>query len=158
VTTLRAHKTKILRRAAHLGAPRAPLEDMEQRRLAHYLDAIGVLWCHVPNGGRRGKIEAARLVGQGVKAGVPDVLIFEAVRRWPPPPTRRTVPLLAIHPTALIPIGIALEMKRRDATLSAVSAAQRAWGLAMSERGWYCFAARGADEAIDEMERLGFSR
>lgn len=30
---------------------------------------------HVPNGGRRGKIEAARLKRQGVKAGYPDIVL-----------------------------------------------------------------------------------
>ena len=30
---------------------------------------------HIPNGGSRNKIEAARLKGQGVKAGIPDVFL-----------------------------------------------------------------------------------
>lgn len=33
------------------------------------------LYHHIPNGGRRDKKTAARLMGQGVKAGVPDVFI-----------------------------------------------------------------------------------
>lgn len=30
---------------------------------------------HIPNGGSRNRIEAARLKGQGVKAGIPDVFL-----------------------------------------------------------------------------------
>ena len=33
------------------------------------------LYHHIPNGGRRDKKTAARLMGQGVKAGVPDVFV-----------------------------------------------------------------------------------
>lgn len=52
-------------------------EDALQRAVAKLLDHLGWRWCHVPNGGKRGKTEAARLKGLGVKPGVPDVLIFE---------------------------------------------------------------------------------
>ena len=34
-----------------------------------------VWWCHIPNGGRRSKIEAAILRGQGVRPRPPDLLI-----------------------------------------------------------------------------------
>ena len=40
------------------------------------LDASGLLWCHVPNGGQRHPAVAKKLKAEGVKAGVPDVLIF----------------------------------------------------------------------------------
>ena len=34
------------------------------------------VWFHVPNGGSRHRIEAARLKGQGVMPGVPDLIIL----------------------------------------------------------------------------------
>jgi hypothetical protein len=52
-------------------------EDNFQKSVARYLDSKGVLWFHCPNGGHRNVAEAAKLKAMGVKAGVPDVLIFE---------------------------------------------------------------------------------
>jgi hypothetical protein len=52
-------------------------EDNFQKAVARYLDAKGVLWFHCPNGGHRNVAEAAKLKAMGVKAGVPDVLIFQ---------------------------------------------------------------------------------
>ena len=42
--------------------------DPTHRKLSDYL-------IHIPNGGRRGRTEAARLKGLGVKAGVSDLLL-----------------------------------------------------------------------------------
>lgn len=42
----------------------------------------GFWWCHVPNGGKRGKIEAAKLKKMGVKPGVADVLIIKNQRAY----------------------------------------------------------------------------
>jgi hypothetical protein len=56
----------------------APKEDQIQRGVVQFLRyslRSGVTWFHVPNGGERGRVEAARFVGLGVKAGVPDVLL-----------------------------------------------------------------------------------
>ena len=36
----------------------------------------GCIYWHTPNGGARGKTEAARFVGLGVKAGIPDLVII----------------------------------------------------------------------------------
>lgn len=59
--------------------PDNPKEDVIQRAVAQHLDLRakqGVVWWHTPNGGYRNAVEAARFKGQGVKAGVPDVIIF----------------------------------------------------------------------------------
>ena len=58
-----------------------PTEREEQVKLAKYLDSLGLLWCHVPNEGHGGygkgaQIKGARLRAEGLKSGVPDVLIF----------------------------------------------------------------------------------
>ena len=57
----------------------APKEDVEQTALfrwaAYQSGAYPVLrkMYHIPNGGKRGKAEAARFKAQGVKAGMPDI-------------------------------------------------------------------------------------
>ena len=97
-------------------------EEKEQMKLAAYLDGQKFLWCHVPNGGHRRKVVAASLRRQGVKPGVPDVLIFA-------------------------PIQAAIELKR--VVGGSVSANQRKWLSALSNAGWETCIARGADSAID---------
>lgn len=59
-----------------------PSEATEQTWLFEWIAQMAYLrWpeldlaFHIPNGGSRNKIEAARLKAQGVKAGVPDVFI-----------------------------------------------------------------------------------
>ena len=49
---------------------------------ANYLDSLGVLWFHCPNGGTRNKREAISLKKEGVKSGVPDVIILEPRGKW----------------------------------------------------------------------------
>ena len=54
-------------------------EEALQRQVADYLDRHlpdGALWWHTPNGGHRNKAVAAKLKAQGVKRGVPDVIIL----------------------------------------------------------------------------------
>lgn len=57
-------------------------EHGEQVVLFRYLDLIEPLWPElvrsiyaVPNGGKRGKLTAAKLKQEGVKAGIPDVCV-----------------------------------------------------------------------------------
>ncbi len=49
-----------------------------QRAVARVLDSAGLLWTATANGGKRNIRTAAMLKASGVKAGVPDVLIFRA--------------------------------------------------------------------------------
>lgn len=54
-------------------------EDRIQRDLVKHLELRaypGVIWFHVPNGGRRGAIEAANFKKLGVKPGVSDLIFF----------------------------------------------------------------------------------
>lgn len=115
-----------------------PTEDEEQRVVVQWLQLHGILFCHIPNGGYRRRTEAAIMSGLGVRKGVPDLLIFD-----PPPaaPGYR---------------GVALEMKRRVG--GRLSAWQRVWLDALQRRGWYTAVCRGADEAIETLERLGYGR
>lgn len=115
---------------------RCPTEEQEQRRLALYLDRLGLLWCHVPNGGNRNKITGGKLKAQGTKRGVPDVLIFES------PPK---------HPNAL---GVAVELKRQKG--GKLSNEQRTWLLRLSERGFVTYVAHGFEDARDFLAGLGW--
>lgn len=112
-----------------------PKEDAEQRMLASWLDLFGLQWLHVPNGGKRDPATAAELKRQGVKAGAPDVLIFDR------PPNLRAV-------------GTALELKRTRG--GRVRESQRHWLAALEERGWHVVVARGADEAIAALRAAGY--
>lgn len=120
-----------------------PSEDQEQRKLAQWLDLHKILWAHIPNGGHRNKIVAAKLKGQGVKAGVPDILIFDI----PPKLESRGVQVFP---------GIAIELKRTKG--GTVSPEQKQWLEALQNRGWMVHVARGADDAIKYLEELGFGR
>lgn len=116
-----------------------PTEQDHQRWLAQWLDnVVGKRgYCHVPNGGWRSPVEAAIMKGLGVKAGVPDMLIFA------PPPRR---PELR---------GVAVELKRPGGRLTAD---QASWIDELKCWGWEAFVAFGWDEARERLEELGFGR
>ena len=80
------------------------------------LKKAGILYCSVPNGGRRDRREAVMLKASGTVAGVPDLLIFDATE------------------SGLV--GTALEMKRIDGKPSSVSKSQRRWLAELEKRGW----------------------
>lgn len=108
-------------------------ESWHQVTLARYLDAAGLVWCHVPNGGRRGKREAVELRMSGVKAGVPDVLVFT--------------------PALNAPKGCALELKALKGT---VSAEQRVWLEQLAGLGWAVIVAYGYEDAITQLKTIGY--
>ncbi len=53
-------------------------EQALQRAVCEYLDRQypGLLYFHVPNGGKRSRVEGAIFKSIGVKAGVPDLFFF----------------------------------------------------------------------------------
>ena len=106
--------------------------------LAQYLDYLGLWWCHVPNERKCSPQAGARMKRLGVKAGVPDVLIFDR------PPHR--------HPRECA--GIAIELKREHGGV--VSEAQRQWLDELRRRRWIAEVCHGADEAIDLLQKLGY--
>ena len=60
-------------------------EDQIQRAVCQHLRQRGVrglLWFHVPNGGRRSPIEAAIFKGLGVHPGVADLILLHAGRAF----------------------------------------------------------------------------
>ena len=117
-----------------------PTERQEQVRVAKLLDQLGLLWCHVPNEGhgRRGKegaIRGARLRAEGLKSGVPDVLIFDKNSR----------------PGS---VGLAIELKRVKG--GRVSEDQKRWLEELEKRGWVCRVCRGFDEVHQVLKELNY--
>ena len=112
-------------------------EDAIQFAVTLVLDALGVLWAHAPNEAlqRGGLLYGATLVGQGVKAGVPDVLIFDTPPAFP---DRR---------------GAALELKTLTGS---PSPDQRRWLAALAERGWRTSCPRGLGATLAELRACGW--
>jgi hypothetical protein len=120
-----------------------PHEDEEQKRLAVYLnDRFGYYgWVHVPNQ-RWAKVQYLRkLKLMGVKAGFPDILIFEPVIVRFGPPTKPII----FH-------GTALELKRQSGGV--VNDEQSAWLDELEQRNMYPIVARGAEDAILQLEEV----
>lgn len=113
-----------------------PSEEQEQRTVTEWLDLHKVFWCHVPNGGDRNVIVARKLKLQGVKRGVPDILIFDS------PPSNPDFK------------GVAIELKRRKG--GKVGPYQAKWLDRLERRKWYVSVCRGAGEAIGLLEKLGY--
>lgn len=127
--------------AKQLKKDNAPNEYEEQVKLAEYLDMKGYCWCHVPNGGNRNPITGAKLKRQGVKPGVPDVLIFDSlVKRF--------------YNGAYRAKGVAIELKKTNGVPSDVRNSQQNWLDDLEERCWLTKVAFGADDAIDFLEEL----
>ena len=118
--------------------PPVPTEDAEHEALAQYLDARGFLWCHVANearGGARSRVALGQKMKRlGVKAGVPDVLIFNR----PNEPAHCA--------------GVAIELKRRRG--GRVTKEQEWWGEELRKRGWVCEVCHGVEEAIELIEAV----
>ena len=139
-----------------------PTEEQEQVALAQWLDLMRLRWCHVPNDGARHKATAGKLRALGVKAGVPDILIFDRPTACEEDGrTRHTMiawPKDVQHHCALHAPGVAIELKRRGLTGSSISAAQKDWILALRAREWIVRACFGAEEAIAFLTKLGYGR
>lgn len=119
-----------------------PKEDHEQRRLASWLDSRRrdgqpLVWTHTANGRKRSKVAGAKLKREGLKRGVPDVLIFDP-------------------PLTVDAVGVALELKRAGREYRPPTLEQMAWLRGLSDRGWYVCVARGFDDAREQLEALGY--
>ncbi len=84
------------------------------------------LMYHIPNGGKRSKVEAARLKAQGVKAGVPDICL----------PVARG----GYH-------GLYIELKRVQG--GRASAGQKEWIPKLQRQGYLAVICRGWSAAAN---------
>jgi hypothetical protein len=126
-------------------SPRAksgpPSEADIQKELAKILDQAHLLWTATANGGKRDKRTAAALKAQGLKPGVPDVLIFT------PPPSG-------------IGIGLAIELKREAGygkQRGRLSPHQRIWLEELRALGWRAEVAYGLDHALEILRGAGYN-
>lgn len=115
-------------------------EAREQRALAKWLDGrFPGLWFHPPNGGARHPTVANYLKQEGVKPGVPDVMIV----------------LPFVYGSRYV--GMAIEMKRpkqEGSKWSRPSNEQRGWLSQLARVGWYTTVAFGAEQAIEIVQRV----
>ena len=84
---------------------------------------------HIPNGGQRNKATAIALKRQGVKAGVPDLML----------PVSR----LGYH-------GLYIELKKSDHT-NRPTKLQREWLEALEQQGYFTAVCYGYDEAVQKL-------
>lgn len=110
-------------------------ESLEQETLIKWADSLpvqggflGDYLFSIPNGGSRNVIEARNLKRQGVRAGVPDLM-------------------LAVPKNGKA--GLFIEMKRADKSVSRVSPAQKIWHERLSRMGYEVKIAYGCKEAVD---------
>jgi hypothetical protein len=109
------------------------IESAEQQALMQWAElSLGnrpelKLLYHIPNGGKRNKITAARLKKEGVKAGVPDLCL--------------PVPRGMYH-------GMYIEMK---APKGKTTKNQDEWIKSLEEQGYYVVVCHGWEKAMSEL-------
>lgn len=108
-----------------------PSEHAEQVTLIDWMEVHhpGVRIFAIPNGGKRGKLEALKLQLEGVRPGVPDLML----------PTPRG----PYH-------GLFVEMKRQKG--GSVSAEQKDWLEYLTAQGYRAVVCKGFEEARKEIE------
>jgi hypothetical protein len=116
-------------------------EDSLQREVARLLDHSGFAWCHVPNGGQRSAIAGAKLKAQGVKRGVPDILIFD-------PEDLRSVNKR--NGFGDRKVGLAIELK----VSGKPTPQQFQWHDDLRSRGWRVEVCYSIDEVIKVLESM----
>lgn len=110
-------------------------ESDEQKKIAKWLDSRLVSWFHVPNEAKRGPALAASLKAQGLKAGIPDIIVIQ------PPPK---------YPKFC---GVVMELKIKP---NVPTPAQHEWLSLFFGYGWYVSLVFSADEAIRLFDDLGY--
>lgn len=125
-TVLKAYGTKPVR------AKPVDREGQEQAALMTELQlrypAAHKLIYHVPNGGHRVKAVAAKLKGQGVKAGVPDLVLPMARGGF---------------------FWLYIEFKAKPPFDAAVSPTQDAYLQALNDQGYLAIVCRGSIDAVE---------
>jgi hypothetical protein len=115
-------------------APRVDREGLEQAALMRELELslpnIFDLIYHVPNGGQRHKAVAAKLKEQGVKAGVPDLVLPMARGGY---------------------FGLYLEFKATPPNDAPVSPSQHACIRRLDEQGYLAIVCRGHFDAMEHI-------
>lgn len=95
-----------------------------------------LLMTAIPNGGQRHPAVAGKLKAEGVRKGVPDILVFEKSAVFAP----------TAGGAYLQYAGLAIEMKIKPNT---TTPEQREWLARLNANGWRATVAYSADEAFD---------
>lgn len=109
-------------------------ESTEQIAVINWCDTYSIKYpelkmiFHIPNGGQRNKIEAARLKREGVKAGVPDLFL---------PISRQGYN------------GLFIEMKYES---NKATEKQKEWLKKLNREGFKAIVCNGFEEAVSEIE------
>jgi hypothetical protein len=117
------------------------IESNEQKEVVKFLESKAHSFFAVPNSGHRNKLYAYRLRQEGVKAGVPDLIVIT------PPPAR---------PNAK---GTVIEMKKPKelgGSYKNIRPAQKEWLITFGKNGWICIVGFGAKDAIESLIELGY--
>lgn len=119
----------------------APLEENEQRWLFQWAADAALKWPElelmhaIPNGGKRDRVTAAKLKGEGVKPGIPDIFL--------------PVPRGGFH-------GLYIELKRTKG--GRPSEAQKDMIPRLREQGYRVEICKGFNAAADVIEEYLGSR
>lgn len=116
-------------------------EQQAQMAVAAYLDALGVLWMHCPNEGKMSPQYGAKRKRLGVKAGVPDILIFSWPKRGKYKNDYRDFK------------GFAIELKVGKNKLTVQ---QSEWLYNLMGEGWITATCYGSGVAIKQLQEWGF--
>ena len=115
-------------------AKRVDREGLEQAALIAELrirmPEVAELIYHVPNGGHRLKKVAADLKGQGVAAGVPDLVLTMARGGY---------------------FGLYIEFKATPPNAAAVSDSQQKWIRKLNDQGYLAIVCRGHFDAMEQI-------
>ena len=115
-------------------AKRVDREGLEQAALIAELrirmPEVADLIYHVPNGGHRLKKVAADLKGQGVAAGVPDLVLTMARGGY---------------------FGLYIEFKATPPNAAAVSDSQQKWIRKLNDQGYLAIVCRGHFDAMEQI-------
>lgn len=116
-------------------------EGLLQVAVARYLDVRMLPYCHVPNERKCSPAQGAMLKRQGVKAGVPDVLIFR--------PFQKHISDGKSIIQSVYAAGLAIELKAPGGRLTET---QKEWIETLTRCGWHVEVCRSIDAVIEIVE------
>ena len=116
-------------------------ESQLQKAVAKLLDHTGLDWLHVPNGGSRNIVEAAKLKAHGVKKGAPDILVFNYFPMPGDDSSDRELNEIRGNYNS----GLAIELK---AGKNKPTEAQLDWHEKLRRNGWRVEVCRSLDEVL----------
>ncbi len=121
-------------------AERAVSESVQQYRVVRWLEQRGHIFFAVPNGYKKSVFQQSQAKREGLKAGVPDIIILTKAKNGEP---------------------TALEMKKYMGSghrlpCKCIKESQLEWQTTLVGLHWNHVLAHGYDEAINDLIALGY--